>query len=136
MRLKETLSRVADAVMFMTFGAWMTVGFLGGDELPGHPYLDGALMIAFLMAAFVSNLLQPKRKAIETAEVSPAVSGVAVVAIVGLAVVLAFVWYDALAMAAGAFIFTAFVASRAWSFATAHRDEIGEARFTSDTTAS
>lgn len=134
--MRKTLSNIADVIMFMVFGAWITVGFLGGDKLLGHPHLDGALMAGYIAAMIVADILRPKQEKSENRDINPAFSGVAVVVIVGLAVVVAFAWYDALALAAGAFVLTAFVASRVWAFATTHRDEIGEARFSSGTKAS
>lgn len=135
-RFRETLAAFANALALLTFGAWLVVQYLGGADLPGHPDLIMHLMMAMLGLNAVEGFAQPKPENSRYQDLSPATSGITVVVAVGLAVVVAFVWYDAIGFALGAVVLTAFVAARVRAFAKEHTDEIGEARFSSNSIAS
>lgn len=135
-RFRETFAALANVLALLVFGAWLVVQYLGGTDLPGHPDLSMNLMMAMLGLNAVEGFAQPKPETSQHQDLSPAASGIAVVVAVGLAIMVAFVWYDAVGFALGAVVLTAFVAARVRAFAKEHADEIGEARFTSHSSAS
>lgn len=142
-RLKRLLSTVVDSLMLVVIGGDMTLTYLRSTG-PGSAQIDHLASIvssAFWLLLWISILVRPRRDTIQSGDsLSPRWSGTAVVVATGSVAVFSLGRGSisgadpiaALMVAIG----TVIVAALVWRFATAHANEIGEARFdTSGTSA-
>ncbi|ATY33888.1 hypothetical protein [Sphingomonas psychrotolerans] len=131
------LSRTAYAIALMIMGAQALVQYLVHTEADFADKLrpiQSTLQIAFLVFAIAGSSLDRRKSRDDLKEPSPRYSGVAVVVITGATasmVVVRSSYLYALLIAAG----TIAMAVLVWHFATAHANEIGEARFPSPSVA-